>query len=108
MSAMCGVVRLDGRPASAHDLAGVMAALEPLGCDGTGTWEGRAGTLGVALGAAVRRRRTDDRQQPVFHSDRSLVLVGDVRTEEDPLAEYEHAGEGMIERLTGSFAFALV
>lgn len=123
MSAICGVVRLDGRPGSVADLAGVMTALEPLGPDGGGTWSGWAGRLGVAVGAALRRRTPEDARdaQPASDGD-DLVLVGDVRldnrselgaADDRPdsavvLSAYRRYGEAMLDRLCGSYAFALV
>src|SRR4051812_16333320 len=123
MSAICGVIRAGGRSGSDADLAGVMGALAPLGPDGGGTWAGAAGSLGVAVGAALRRRMPEDAldDQPARDGD-DLVLVGDVRLDNRSelgfavggpdsavlIAAYRRWGEAMLDRLCGSYAFALV
>jgi asparagine synthase (glutamine-hydrolysing) len=79
VTAIAGLVGVDGRPCSAVGLRGAMDILAPLGSDGEGSWSGRAGPVGVAL-AAVRRRRVpedDADTQPVVRTD-GLVAVADV------------------------------
>src|SRR4051812_24270548 len=123
MSAICGLIGWGGRRSSERDLAGVMAALAPLGPHGGGIWSGGAGELSVAVGAALRKRTPEDEAdvQPATGADGDLVLVGDVRLDNRAelgagngpdsavlIASYRRWGERMLERLSGSYAFALV
>jgi asparagine synthase (glutamine-hydrolysing) len=129
MSAICGVVGLDGRLWSSNDLTGVLRALRGLGQDGEGEWAGRVGRCGVALAAALRHSTTEDRadRQPVVSPDGSIVLVADLRLDNRAelaaslgladgattpdsaylLAGYERWGEAALDRIQGEFAFAL-
>lgn len=130
MSAICGVIRHDGGPASEADLDGMLRTLAPLGPDGVGRWAGTAGRCGVAVGAALGRRTPEDvaDRQPTESPDGALVLVGDLlianRAELAPalglvdehsvpdsaivLACYERWGDAMLGRIVGEFAFAIV
>jgi asparagine synthase (glutamine-hydrolysing) len=130
VSAIAGVIGLDGRPVGESDLAGVARLLAPLGPDGAGAWSGRAGRLGVALTAALRRRTPEDEAdvQPAFDAGRSLALVGDLRIDNRGelaallglrdaidvpdsafvLAAYARWGERCLERIHGAFALAIV
>lgn len=130
MSAVCGVVGLDGRPYRRDDLAGMLAALRPLGPDGGDSWAGQAGRTGVAVGAVLRRRVPADGwdRQPLERPADGPVLVADVvldnRSEladrlgmpdrpdlpdaELVLAAYERWGTDCPRRLVGDFAFAVV
>jgi asparagine synthase (glutamine-hydrolysing) len=130
MSAICGVIGLDGRPWNADDLDGVIGALAPLGRDGGGTWDGIVGRCGVAVAAALRHSTPEDAadRQPVQSEAGQLVLVGDLRLDNRAelaaalgmrdecsvpdtalvLAAYERWGEGFLERLQGEFALAIV
>src|SRR5438105_15759580 len=83
MSAICGVVGLDGRPWSEADLGGVVRTLTPLGPDGGGGWSGTAGGCGVAMAAVLRWSTPEDSadRQPALRADGSLVLVGDLRVD---------------------------
>ncbi len=130
MSAVCGVVGLDGRPWTRGDLDSVVRALEPLGRDGRGTWAGTAGGCGVALGAVQRLSTPEDAldRQPAESRDGSLVLVADLRLDNRDelaalldladdgavsdsayiLAAYERWGESFLEHIVGDFALAVV
>jgi asparagine synthase (glutamine-hydrolysing) len=130
VSAICGVVGLDGRPWSETDLDGVVRVLAPLGRDGGGRWAGTAGRTGVAVAAALRRSTPEDGadRQPAHSRDGALVLVGDLRLDNRDelagalrlsddasvpdsaivLAGYERWGETMLERIVGEFALAIV
>ncbi|HKP91777.1 MAG TPA: asparagine synthase-related protein [Thermoleophilaceae bacterium] len=130
MSAICGVVGLDGRPWTAADLNGVMCELAPLGRDLQGSWSGECGRCGVALGAALRHGTPEDLadHQPARAPDDSLVLVGDLRLDNRAelsaslgiadevgvpdsryaLAAYERWGEACLDRILGAFAMAIV
>ncbi|HEY0633033.1 MAG TPA: asparagine synthase-related protein [Thermoleophilaceae bacterium] len=130
MTAICGVVGLDGRRFTEDALAGTMAALAPLGREGGATWSGSAGPLGVAVGAALRTRTPEDAgdSQPVFDATGSIALVGDLRIDnraelagvlgvphgsEVPdsaiaLAAYGRWGNQFLERVVGAFALAVL
>ena len=130
MSAICGVVGLDGRPWTVDDLGGVRRALAPLGPDGGGAWAGTAGRCGVAVAAALRHATPEDRadRQPATSEDGSLVLVADLRLDNRDelaallgvrddrstpdsafvLAAYGRWGESFLGRILGEFALALV
>ena len=130
VSALFGVVGLDGRPWAASDLDGVAKALAPHGPDGGGRWHGTAGSCGVAMGAALRHRTPEDAhdRQPAESADGSLILAADIRIDNRDtlaaalghpagdavtdsallLAGYERWGEGVLDHMVGEFAFALV
>jgi asparagine synthase (glutamine-hydrolysing) len=80
MTAITGLIGLDGRPYGVADLAGALGILAPLGPDGTGGWAGRAGPLGVALGVVLRHRVPEDDAdvQPVILAGGRVVVVADV------------------------------
>ena len=124
MSAICGLLSLDGRPPS--DAIGRMsAALAHRGGDGSGTW------TDDRIGLAHRMRHTTTESltehQPLVLRDRQMVLVADARIDnrdefvrtlglaardglsdsEIILAAYARWGEDCVPRLLGDFAFAL-
>lgn len=82
VSAIFGVVGLDGRPWTGVDLEAVAQAVAPLGPDGGGTWAGTAGRCGVAVGAALRISTREDEadRQPSRGRDGSLVVAADIRS----------------------------
>ena len=126
MSAICGVVGLDGRPFAAADLAGVMRALGPLGC-AQGTWDGTVGRMGVALGACEESpaRAKTVGGQPLRSADGALCIAADAVLDCSAelaarlglpagtpdarliLSAYARWGERCVDRLSGEFAFAL-
>ena len=130
MSAICGVVGLDGRPWSEADLGGVVRTLTPLGPNGGGGWSGTAGGCGVAMAAVLRWSTPEDSadRQPALRADGSLVLVGDLRVDNRAelaprlglsddtsvpdsafvLAAYERWGDALPDRVIGEFALAIV
>src|SRR3977135_958312 len=100
MSAICGVVGLDGRPTSEADLDGVVRVLTPLGRDGGGRWAGTAGRCGVAVAAALRRSTPEDaadRQRAVGQGG-SVVMVGALRVDNrvELAARLELADDGSV------------
>lgn len=129
MSAIAGLVALDGRTYITSDLSGMLDVLAPLGRDGRGAWAGRAGRLGAALGAVRRLRVPEDAAdaQPVVVAGGQVVVVADVvltnRAElcravglpdARDLADsvvvahaYLRWGEACAERLRGEFAIAV-
>jgi asparagine synthase (glutamine-hydrolysing) len=130
MSAICGVVGVDGRPWTTADLDGMIRALAPHGRDGGGRWAGKTGRCGVAVASALRHSTPEDTadRQPALNPDGSLLLVGDLRIDNRGdlarslglkdhrltpdsayvLASYERWGEGMLDRIIGEFALAIV
>src|SRR3954465_12791251 len=86
MSAIAGLIGLEGQPVDETDLAGVTAALAPLGPDGPGAWSGRVGRMGVSVSAALRRRTPEDSAdaQPAWNGPKSIALVGDLRIDNRP------------------------
>lgn len=129
VSAICGVVGVDGRAWSAQDLEGARRSIAPLGPDRRGVWTGTPGGCGVALAGALRVGTPEDRHErvPAESADRSLVLVGDLRIDNRDdlaatlgvtdsvgvpdssfvLAAYARWGADMVDRLVGEFALAI-
>ncbi|HZU76753.1 MAG TPA: asparagine synthetase B, partial [Dehalococcoidia bacterium] len=127
MSALAGIVRLDGQPAAPTDLAAMMQALDHRGPDGRGVWHEGATGLGhqllratpepvpetLPLSARSGRcvitadARLDNRDELIA----ALGLGGcpdDALTDADLLlAAYERWGEACPEELLGDFAFAI-
>jgi asparagine synthase (glutamine-hydrolysing) len=131
MSAICGVIGVDGKPWTAADLDGVMRELSPLGRDGGGSWAGTTGRCGVVVAAALRHSTPEDAadRQPAQNGDGSIILVGDIRVDnrsdlaaalplEDNrstpdsafvLAAYERWGaKRFLDRVIGEFSLAIV
>lgn len=130
MSGICGVIGIDGRPWRTDDVLGMNGMIALLGPDAGGSWSGTAGRCGVALAAALRRATPEDAhdRQPAEGGGRSLLLVADLRLDNRAelaghlglrddgavpdtsfvLAAYERWRAGMLERLVGEFALALV
>lgn len=129
VTAIAGLVGLDGRPSAAGDLRGALDILAPFGGAGEGAWAGRVQAMGAALGAVRRRRVPEDDAdaQPVVLAGGQVVVVADAVLTNRPelcralglpdsaeLADPElvaHAylrwGEGCCERLGGEFAVAV-
>jgi asparagine synthase (glutamine-hydrolysing) len=129
VSGICGAIGLDGRRFGAADLAGVRRNLRPLG-ESEGSWEGKVGRCGVALGVTVSQWTPEDafEQQPFWLADGTLGIVSDVRIDNRSelvaqlglrevsklpdsaiaLAAYERWGEGFLDRIVGPFALAIV
>jgi asparagine synthase (glutamine-hydrolysing) len=121
---------LDGRPFGAADIGPMLARLRPMGPDGSAVWTGRAGRLGVAVGAARRVRVPADQVdgQPLSTPDGQVTVVADVLLDDRSglstvlgvpdrpdvpdvafvLAAYQRWGVGCPQRLYGDFAFAVV
>ena len=77
MSAVFGVINLDGRPAAKHELDLMRAALAEHGPDGSGIWtEGHIG-FGQRLMCFTPEDRLE--RQPVSHAGGQYVLVSDAR-----------------------------
>ncbi len=130
MSAICGVVGLDGRPWQPGELAGVRDVLAALGPDGGGHWSGGCGRARVAVAAALAHRTPEDTvdRQPVTSEDGSVVVVADVRLDNRSdlvaalggfdwtskpdsgliLAAYQKWGFRCLDRLVGVYALAVV
>jgi asparagine synthase (glutamine-hydrolysing) len=130
VTAIYGVIGLDGRPWAATDLEGMRGIVAPLGRDGGGSWAGEVGRCRVAVAAALRRSTPEDAadRQPAQNEDGSLVFVGDVRVDNRGelasmlgvrdsrsvpdsafvVAAYERWGDAFLDRLHGEFALAIV
>lgn len=126
MSAVCGVVHLDGRPASEQDLRGMMDAAPYRGPDGAASWLGGPAALG-SLALHVTPESVSERQ-PLVGRESGCVLVADARldnreeliallglavpgavvTDADViLAAYERWSDQCPARMLGDFAFAV-
>lgn len=125
MSAIFGLVRLDGGRLDGRVLEAMRAAVAGYGGDGGGIWaEARVG-LGQQLKAVTPEDLSED--QPVVSRDGLRVLVNDGRVDNRPelsaelglaaarpvpdsafiLAAYERWGEDCARHLVGSFSFAV-
>ena len=126
MSAIAGLLHLDGRPANAETIGAMTDAIAHRGPDGGGTWNDGPVAFGHQLLHVTPESLHE--QQPVVRGsrvltadaridnrdelDRALRLPrlseGDVRTDpEYILAAYEKWGEDCVDHLVGAFAFAL-
>jgi asparagine synthase (glutamine-hydrolysing) len=127
MSAIFGLVSLDGQPIAETDPALMDAALAPFGPDGGGIWTASH----VALGQRLMRFTPEDcfEHQPVRSRDGQRVLVSDARIDNRPelveelaippaqaremadsglmLRAYEKWGADCASHLIGAYAFAL-
>lgn len=126
MSAICAVLRLDGRPAEAGMAAPVLKALAPRGPDGSRIATDGPLALGHALNATTPEARAET--MPLHHSESGCLIAADVRLDNreeltaalglDPqgrvigdgeliLAAYLRWGLDCPAHLLGDFAFAL-
>lgn len=127
MTGICGSWHFDGTPGAADECARMQAALAVYGRDRSG----RADIGEFALGIQLARMLPEDRydRQPLTGADGGLFLVADARIDNRPelaealgldaertrmmcdadyiLAAWERWGEDALERLKGSYAFAL-
>lgn len=127
MSGICGLLRLDGGPASSDDLQPAMRAMAHRGPDGQASWVKGSVALGhLALHTTPEAR---EEQQPLRLEARDLTLVFDGRIDERRglrevlqgrgfglrgptdaelvLQAYACWGETCVEHLRGDFAFAV-
>ena len=124
MSAICGLLHLDGRPPS-DAIKAMSAALAHRGADGSGIWSDDQ----MALAHRMLHTTCESTRevQPVVLPARQLVLVADARIDnraeliralrirqgehlsdsEIILAAYARWGEECVSQLLGDFAFAL-
>lgn len=123
MSAIFGMIRLDGAPASREELAAMAAAMAHRGPDGAFLWQDSSAGLGQLLLRVTAEEA--GATQPLIARHSGLVAVADARLDnrdaliaalELPgtptdvaliLAAYERWGEGCPEQLLGDFAFAI-
>lgn len=123
VSAIVGLLHLDGAPAHVEQLAPALATLRPYGGDACRAWH--SGSL--VLGCQLRQYTPEPETYPLTRGH--LALVADARLDargdlgdalqvppaaratlsdgELLLRAYERWGEGCAEHLTGDFAFAL-
>ena len=124
MSAICGILQLDGAPVDRAALEQMVAGSPYRGPDGIGYWYG--GQIGLAHLAFHVTPESVRERQPLRSADGRLVLAADVRLDnraelidalrdlpEDPtdpdllLAAYQRWGTRCVEHLLGDFVFAL-
>ncbi len=126
MSGICGVLQLDGRPADAGTLAGMLERLARRGPEGSGVWADGPLALGHALLATTPEALTET--MPFRHAPSGCVITGDIRIDnrDDLIAElgldpgqraigdgelvlqaYLEWGSDCPCRLLGDFAFAI-
>lgn len=127
MSAIFGLIHLDGRPVADADLERMSQALTPHGPDANGTWSD--GSIG--LGQRLARLTQEDRleRQPIYTVDGRHVLIADARIDNRPelmqelgmhpaearelpdsgfiLRSYEKWGCDCAAHLVGAFVFAI-
>src|SRR5664280_2458081 len=77
MSAIFGLVYLDGRPVPASALETMRARLAHWGPDGGGTWLGESAALGQVLLRTTPEARHET--MPLWDEDRQTVLVAAAR-----------------------------
>lgn len=124
MSAICGLLHLDGRPPS-DALEAMSASLAHRGSDGSGIWSDDR--VGLAHRMRHTTRESQRERQPVVLQEGQLVLVADARIDNrDELtsvlgiprvappsdseiiaAAYLRWGSECVQRLVGDFAFVI-
>ncbi len=77
VSALCGVVYLDGRPADAGDLEAPMAAMEHHAVDGMSVWAAGPAVLGHQMLWVTPESKMSSR--PYHDSEAGLTITADVR-----------------------------
>jgi asparagine synthase (glutamine-hydrolysing) len=127
MSAIFGLINLDGRAAAKDDLDLMGAALVEHGPDGNGIWT--SGHMGFGQRLMVFTPEDRLEQQPATHAGGQYVLVSDARIDNRPelmeelgilpatarrlpdsyfiLCAYEKWGDDCARHLIGAFVFAL-
>ncbi len=127
MSAIAGVVHVDGRQVSEQTLAAMEAAAPPRGFDGTTRWQG--GPVGFIRTAHATTVEAVGEVQPAIGTGSGVALLFDGRLDNrselldllgwhgaalaaapDPaiaLALFERLGDAFVRRLVGDFAIAL-
>lgn len=127
MSAIAGVVQVDGRSVSERTLAAMEAAAPPRGFDGTTRW--RDGPAGLIRIAHATTAEAVGEVQPLVADGSGIAILFDGRLDNrgelldllgwhgpaltaapDPaivLALFERLGDGFVRRLVGDFAIAL-
>jgi asparagine synthase (glutamine-hydrolysing) len=127
MSAIFGIINLDGRPAARSDLEGMAEKLAHRGPDGTGVW--LEGPVGLGHQMLLTTPESRHERLPLLNLTGKLAITADARLDnrdeliellglakrpvglisdsELILASYEKWGEGCVEKLLGDFAFAI-
>ncbi|HKW11614.1 MAG TPA: lasso peptide isopeptide bond-forming cyclase [Gemmatimonadaceae bacterium] len=125
MSAICGILRLDGKIGTHDDVAAMSAALAHRGPDRNGVWSGNG--VAIAHRLLITTPESASEVQPLASSQSDLVLVADARIDnrdelisalqlaggrrstdsEIILAAYERWRDECVDRLIGDFAFAI-
>ena len=127
MSAICGILYLDGKPVAAETVDTMMAKLSHRGRDGSGVW--REGPLGLGHQMLHTTPESLHETLPFRDSSSDLVITADARIDNREelfdefdippperagvadskliLKAYEKWGEDCSKRLLGDFAFAI-
>lgn len=126
MSAIAGVVRLDGAPIARGIVEGMTAAMSARGPDGAGHWRGGSAALGHNMLRTTPESLAE--AQPLANDDASVVLVMDGRVDnreelraqlrgravlrdatdvELVLRAYEAWGDDCPDRIVGEFVFVV-
>lgn len=126
MGAIVGILRFDGVPVEAEQLASMLDAMPHRGSDNLSVW--REGSVGVAQRMFWTTPESQTETLPLISDDGQLVLTADARIDnrdelftaltitkpqgetadsELILAAYERWGESCVDHLLGDFAFAL-
>jgi asparagine synthase (glutamine-hydrolysing) len=121
MSGFAGIVRIDGRPADADEMARLQAAIAHRGPDDHREWSGS----GATLVHAMLHTTPESLREPQPHADGELVIVSDLRVDNRVellatlpvrpdagdaalvLAAYRKWGGECARRIEGDFAFAI-
>lgn len=77
MSGICGVLRLDGKPAEAEEIAGCLSRLERRGPEGTNASTAGPCVLGHTLLATTPEAKGET--LPLCHSETGCLITGDIR-----------------------------
>ncbi len=132
MSAICGMLRLDGRPVTAEDLRPAMEAVAQYGRDGSGVWLSSVAQPScpwVGIGHRLMRLTPESahEQQPFTRGDLTITADARIDNREDLFAElsvalsersdmsdcelvllaYGRWGENCPAQLVGDYAFAI-
>jgi asparagine synthase (glutamine-hydrolysing) len=127
MSAICGIVNLNGKPVSPESLAAMMGAMDYWGPDGSGTW--REGPVGLGHLMLHNTPQSLAEKLPLKHAKLDLVITAQARLDNreelfDALGvpypdraampdssiilwAYEKWGESCPDRLLGDWCFAI-
>ena len=125
MSAICGILYLDGQAARPEALEPMLTALAPYGLDGSGVWHDTQILLGQQLTHTTPESRHE--RLPLWHSESTTALLADARLDnrdelaatlgladhpERPdsafiLAAWQQWGEACVDHLEGDYLIVI-